>query len=538
MTDFVSTKIDNRFLPQDWIVAIVTANRPQYLGATLRSLQQVLYWNRNNTIIYQYGDDKRINMIANSYDIRQVKNPVVMHYQGKVIAEGAEHIAIHYRFVIDHVFQNNPNAKYFIIVEDDMIFSPDILLYFSQLAPIMDKDPSIYSISAYNDNGFKGRVKYDNIVYRTDFFIGLGWLVSRRHWENEWSKSWPRTHWDHFLRNPMNRRDRQTLYPEISRIYHSGYRGTHSTVALYEKYFRDILLNSNGYAPLGVNKENFELKDPKYRFDGLDKLHDETTVEYLVEESYKKFFTTLIAPKDKNVVYLETMNEISKYKNKRLVIPYDAQLLINRAWIHISEYFDIWHTVPVRSEYLGVTPFRWMNDNIVFMMATYSPFYDQFEAYFKQPKPGLVPEDQFQVEPPWLPPKSESVLSISTAAKGQSCSGLCQEKYGESSKCDLFKISELNSCRMLKKYFQCTECGGNIGHDQPALDTEEKKCLFNTGSRQYMTTCEGLHPKTQRLCACFDPKTVVTFHEEWEGMIAGAQKQGKTPTIEAAPDIL
>lgn len=50
------------------------------------------------------GDDKRINMIANSYEIKQVKNPVVVEFQGKAITEGAEHIAIHYRFVIDHVF--------------------------------------------------------------------------------------------------------------------------------------------------------------------------------------------------------------------------------------------------------------------------------------------------------------------------------------------------------------------------------------------------------------------------------------------------
>jgi hypothetical protein len=531
--DFVSNNIESQYLPENFIIAIVTANRPQYLGATLRSLQQVLYWNRNNTIIYQYGDDKRINIIANEYNIRQVKNPVLQAYQGKQITEGAEHIAIHYKFVIDHVFQSNPSAKYFIIVEDDMLFAPDVLLYFAQLAPLMDRDHTIYSISAYNDNGFKGRSKYDNMVYRTDFFIGLGWLVSRRLWEAEWSRSWPRTHWDHFLRNPMNRRNRQTLYPEVSRIYHSGYKGTHSTVALYEKYFRDIKLNLKGYAPLGIAKADYMSKPkPKYRFTDIDKQRDETTVDYLEAENFKQFFATLINPSDEQVVYLSTIEGISKYKNKRIVIPYEAQLLINRAWIHISEYFDVWHTVPVRSEYMGVTPFHWMNDNTIFMMATYSHYYEQFETYFKKSKPALVPVEDFQVEPPWILPKSKSVLSISTAEQGQSCSTLCQTKFGESSKCDLFKISELNTCRNLKKFFDCNECGGNIGHDQPALDVEEKKCLFNTGSRQYMTTCEGSHPKTQRLCACFDPSTVVTFHEEWETMIAAAQKQATNPDLE------
>ena len=42
-----------------------------------------------------------------------------------------------------------------------------------------------------NDNGFIDHVKYDNLVLKTDFFIGLGWLVSAKHWKNEWERIWP-----------------------------------------------------------------------------------------------------------------------------------------------------------------------------------------------------------------------------------------------------------------------------------------------------------------------------------------------------------
>ena len=67
--------IPAQYHPSNFHVAIVTANRPTYLRATLRSLRQVLYWNKDNTVIYQYGNDERINQIAQDYDIKQVKNP-------------------------------------------------------------------------------------------------------------------------------------------------------------------------------------------------------------------------------------------------------------------------------------------------------------------------------------------------------------------------------------------------------------------------------------------------------------------------------
>jgi len=254
------SKLAPGYDPSSFFIAIVATDRPQYLTATLRSLSQVLYWNRENTVVYQYGDDAKINQIVSTFKLKQIKNPKTTMIDGRPVSEGAEHISYHYRFVMNHVFSNNPRLKHFIIVEDDMLFAPDFLFYFAQLAPVMDKDPMVYAISAYNDNGFMGKATLDNMVYRTDFFIGLGWLVSRKHWTEEWSRHWPRSHWDHFLRASNNRKGRHTLYPEVSRVYHSGYQGTHSTVAMYEQYFRDIVLNSHGFAPLGFQKLHLRMK--------------------------------------------------------------------------------------------------------------------------------------------------------------------------------------------------------------------------------------------------------------------------------------
>lgn len=89
--------------------------------------------------------------------------------------EGAERIARHYKFMFDSVFNDKfPSASFVVVVEDDMIFSPDFISYFSQLAPIYEADPTIYCITSWNDNGFNGLVSDPRAVLRTDFMPGLG----------------------------------------------------------------------------------------------------------------------------------------------------------------------------------------------------------------------------------------------------------------------------------------------------------------------------------------------------------------------------
>ena len=43
------------------------------------------------------------------------------------------------------------------------------------------------------------------------------------------------------MRDPQQRKSRQCVFPEISRHYNIGERGTHSTGSMYEKYFRYIV---------------------------------------------------------------------------------------------------------------------------------------------------------------------------------------------------------------------------------------------------------------------------------------------------------
>ncbi len=47
------------------------------------------------------------------------------------------------------------NHSHVVIVEDDMLFSPDFLLMFKATAPLLDRDPMLWCVSTWNDNGLK-----------------------------------------------------------------------------------------------------------------------------------------------------------------------------------------------------------------------------------------------------------------------------------------------------------------------------------------------------------------------------------------------
>lgn len=57
----------------------------------------------------------------------------------------------HYKKSLTASFARYPDANYLVILEEDLDISPDILTYFQQLLPVLEKDESLYCISAWND---------------------------------------------------------------------------------------------------------------------------------------------------------------------------------------------------------------------------------------------------------------------------------------------------------------------------------------------------------------------------------------------------
>ncbi|XP_030638228.1 alpha-1,3-mannosyl-glycoprotein 2-beta-N-acetylglucosaminyltransferase a [Chanos chanos] len=161
--------------------------------------------------------------------------------------QGYYKISRHYRWALNQIFHSFSYSSV-IIVEDDLEVAPDFFEYFRALYPVLKSDPTLWCVSAWNDNGREGYVDPGkaSVLYRTDFFPGLGWMLLKDLWD-ELEPKWPASFWDDWMRQPDQRKDRSCIRPEISRTLTFGRRGV-SLGQFYDKYLRFIRLNSE-YVP-------------------------------------------------------------------------------------------------------------------------------------------------------------------------------------------------------------------------------------------------------------------------------------------------
>ncbi|XP_056638722.1 alpha-1,3-mannosyl-glycoprotein 2-beta-N-acetylglucosaminyltransferase [Diorhabda sublineata] len=186
-------------------------------------------------------------------------------------------IARHYGWALNQMFFNF-NFSTVIIVEDDLDVAPDFFEYFLGMYPILLKDSSLWCISAWNDNGKEGLVdiKRPDLVYRTDFFPGLGWMLTKNVWLDLYKK-WPRAYWDDWIRDPLQRKGRSCIRPELSRTRTFGKTGV-SNGMFFEKHLKFIKLNEE-FVPFTKLNLTYLIKD-NYDNDFVKKVYQSPVVKY------------------------------------------------------------------------------------------------------------------------------------------------------------------------------------------------------------------------------------------------------------------
>ena len=125
-----------------------------------------------------------------------------------------------------------PQPERVIILEEDIKVAPDFFSYMAATAKLLDADPTLYAVSAFNDNGHLVQEDSDRLL-RSDFFPGLGWMMSRALWKDEFEAKWPNGFWDDWMREPVQRKGRQVIRREVSRTYHFGRKASSSTLMLW-----------------------------------------------------------------------------------------------------------------------------------------------------------------------------------------------------------------------------------------------------------------------------------------------------------------
>eukprot|EP01094_Clydonella_sp_ATCC50884_P025310 TRINITY_DN6604_c0_g1_i1.p1 TRINITY_DN6604_c0_g1~~TRINITY_DN6604_c0_g1_i1.p1 ORF type:complete len:424 (+),score=64.19 TRINITY_DN6604_c0_g1_i1:83-1273(+) len=230
-------------------VLVMCHNRPKYLREALDSIIA----NRPSAtqfpiIVSQDGTDAGVwDLLEHDFADSVVAIQFQSRHEVVPMRKGENfsyyYIAQHYFFALSTVF-DKLGYESVIILEDDLKIAPDFFDYFIALMPLLhDPDEDLYVISAWNDNGKAELIQDSAAVRRSDFFPGLGWMLTRTLWD-ELSPKWPEGYWDDWVRDDAQRKGRNCIYPEISRSYTFGEKGS-SGGQFFKSHLQHIALNDH-----------------------------------------------------------------------------------------------------------------------------------------------------------------------------------------------------------------------------------------------------------------------------------------------------
>ncbi|CAI4228681.1 unnamed protein product [Auanema sp. JU1783] len=248
-TKFTQTSIGYarpRMIRNDFVAAVLVmcATRAHAIDNHLKLLTK---YRPSNTafpiIVSQDGDMTSVKNVISTY-ITSSSNITYMQHERKTSQGAAKNyplITAHYKWAFQKVF-NEMKYDYVIVTEDDLEISSDFFSYFAWGKRALEADESLWCVSAWNDNGLPGSIdgRTPDLTWRTDFFPGLGWLLSRKLWE-ELESGWPDAYWDDWMRKPEVRKGRSCIRPEIPRTSHNmELAGKGSSGGLYKQILKQI----------------------------------------------------------------------------------------------------------------------------------------------------------------------------------------------------------------------------------------------------------------------------------------------------------
>ena len=531
-----------------WPIVMLARNRPAMLSKTLRSLLAVAGVSRDDITVSVHGSDSGVLNVLKSFEIDYFQNTDLGSSYGAPWEKGARRIAQHYKYTLSTMFKRmadpaHPRTKQapaLVVVEDDLLFAHDFMDYLLAAAPVLDVDPTVWCISAWNDNGFKGLVKNSLRLKRTGFFPGLGWLISRKVWEGELEEGWPDQHWDHWLRDAKRHKGRDCITPEVPRTYHNGIKGTFMDLSTHNKYFANIALNDG--QSFGSSFFNWQHQLHGTTAGGVSGVPVQLpeTVALAVKGHYVARLDALLdagqyvggahdidaglgeggATKGEAVLggsvgsgsgsqgavaQVGQAGEDGVLKGQHPELP---SLVVcfrfniksdNNGFKPLASYLGIWHE-PQRTAFHGIHELYVQGRHIILVNTDNSVGNDL--ARHCEGHPTLSPGDFRGVAAPRARPEVRVAFEVVAGEqKGDSCIAVCEAKSMDCTD-DAGAVYAINTCTALLKVFPCSreKCKRSEGSDQPVFEPAANTCLWSGGSFPFK--CEASHHATRRLCPC------------------------------------
>ena len=275
----LSSGIGAAALGQDTVLLIIaSAGRPQYLQRCLAKVIQfhplgsaaiLVSEDGNSPEVARVVQEARENLHQRHKEANVQWNTPLQHVHHIATAQergenGYFALSAHFKYALQEAFNHpplyiesvtsapppaSPSINRVIILEEDLEIANDFYEYFGALSSLLDRDMQLLCVSAWNDNGQRQLVRDPQALMRSDFFPGLGWMLSRRIYEELITK-WPRAYWDDWLREPPQRKGRHCIHPEISRTFHYGKMGV--SASQYQNQYLDHIQLNTQYVPFGT----------------------------------------------------------------------------------------------------------------------------------------------------------------------------------------------------------------------------------------------------------------------------------------------
>jgi len=374
-------------------------------------------------------------------------------------------IAHHYWSAFERAFQDY-NFESAIFVEEDLIFAPDFLALFRSSHWLLDHDPSLWCISAWNDFGYTHVTGDSCRLQRTSYFPGLGFMIQNEVWKRlreEWPTA-PTMGWDYWMRVAFRRAGKECVVPEISRSHHNSARGSSISTS---KQVRLLSLMALAQIPsiCGASGPCHQFGDISYLASDTYEVWMQSTIDKAQKLSSPALLAGATQQKADIVYVLPFTHEDSRKLVEKLIMPSKVKGAI---------------PADLRSEHYGVVVTRSKARSLLLLVDKRSP-----RGYLGAASLRLR-ED------------CESVAG----AQGESCKNACASK---GTVCDASQMYFFNNCATLEKHFGCEAgCAHQVGKELPVYVPDDfqptyRQCLVSFISPM---TCDAKHASTSRVCAC------------------------------------
>ncbi|PKU41496.1 protein o-linked-mannose beta- -n-acetylglucosaminyltransferase 1 [Limosa lapponica baueri] len=221
-------------------VAVIAGNRPNYLYRMLRSLLSAQGVNPQMITVFIDGYYEEPMDVVELFGLSGIQHTPISIKNARV--------SQHYKASLTATFNLFPDAKFAVVLEEDLDISVDFFSFLSQSIHLLEEDESLYCISAWNDQGYEHTAEDPSLLYRVETMPGLGWVLRKSLYKDELEPKWPTPEklwdWDMWMRMPEQRKGRECIIPDISRSYHFGIVGLNMNGYFHEAYFKKHKFNT------------------------------------------------------------------------------------------------------------------------------------------------------------------------------------------------------------------------------------------------------------------------------------------------------